>query len=355
MSEQNQTEEALRKSEQKFRALFQGIPVPVYAWQRRGEDFVLVDHNEAADAITSGNIRDFLGRTVSAMYPGRPDIVDDISRCFAEKISFQREMAYPFKSTGEKKVLVVKYAFVPPDLVLVHTEDITERKKGEQILQESQNRLANILESAMDAIITVNEDQLLVMVNPAAERMFGFEGKDIVGRPLDELMPARFREKHNDLIRSFGQTNVTARSMGKMGTLWGRRSNGEEFPIEVSISQIKVSGQKLYTAIIRDITERKLLEGQIQESATLEERNRIARELHDSVTQSLYSINLQSDATIMALTSGRVEDAEKRLQTLKDIALESMSEIRLLIYEMHSSILEYIISSIQNFSCCCPR
>lgn len=340
VSEQNQTEEALRESEQKFRALFQGIPVPLYAWQQRGEDFVLIDHNEAADAITGGTIGGFMGTTVSAMYPDRPDVVEDISRCFAEKVSFHREMAYSFKSTGEKKVLVVKYAFVPPDLVLVHTEDITERKKGEQILQESQNRLANILESAMDAIITVNEDQLLVMVNPAAERMFGFEGMDVVGRPLNELMPARFREKHTDLIRSFGQTNVTARSMGKMGTLWGRRSNGEEFPIEVSISQIKVSGQKLYTAIIRDITQRKLLEGQIQESATLEERNRIARELHDSVTQSLYSINLQSDATIMALSSSRVEDAEKRLQTLKDIAQESMSEMRLLIYEMHPSILE---------------
>jgi signal transduction histidine kinase len=128
--------------------------------------------------------------------------------------------------------------------------------------------------------------------------------------------------------------------MGNMGTLWGRRANGEEFPIEVSISQVNVSGEKLYTAIIRDITERKSIETQIQESATLEERDRIARELHDSVTQSLYSINLQSDATIMALTSGRVEDAEKRLQTLKEIAQESMTEMRLLIYEMHPSILE---------------
>lgn len=71
MSEQNQTEEAVQESEQKFRALFQGIPVPVYAWQRRREDFVLVDHNEAADSNTGGNIRDFLGTTVSAMYPVR--------------------------------------------------------------------------------------------------------------------------------------------------------------------------------------------------------------------------------------------------------------------------------------------
>jgi signal transduction histidine kinase len=92
--------------------------------------------------------------------------------------------------------------------------------------------------------------------------------------------------------------------------------------------------------VVDNIDDRKLVEAQIQELATLDERNRIARELHDSVTQSLYSINLQSDATIMALSSGRMEDAEKRLQMLKDIAKESMTEMRLLIYELHPSILE---------------
>jgi PAS domain S-box-containing protein len=217
---------------------------------------------------------------------------------------------------------------------------IVQRMRAEEALQKSTSELTNIIETAMDAILTVNEDQLLVMINPAAERLFGFEGKDVVGKPLNELMPARFRKKHTDHIRTFGQTNTTNRNMGNMGTLWGRRANGEEFPIEASISQVNVSGEKLYTAIIRDITERKLGESQLQELATLEERNRIARELHDSVTQSLYSINLQSDATILALSSGRVEDAEKRLQMLKDIAQESMSEMRLLIYEMHPSILE---------------
>lgn len=133
-------------------------------------------------------------------------------------------------------------------------------------MQESNSRLANIFESAMDAIITVNEDQLLVMVNPAAEQMFGFEGKDIVGKPLNELLPERFQKKHTDHVRTFGQTNVTARSMGNLGNLWGRRANGEEFPIEVTISQVNVSGEKLYCAIIRDITERVQTEQALRES-----------------------------------------------------------------------------------------
>ena len=112
------------------------MPVPVYAWQRSGEDFVLVDHNDAAEAITSGKISDFLGMTAKSMYPDRPDIVEDISRCYSEKISTQSEMAYTFKSTGEHKALVVKYAFIPPDLVLVQTEDITQRQQRDEELEQ---------------------------------------------------------------------------------------------------------------------------------------------------------------------------------------------------------------------------
>jgi hypothetical protein len=235
-----------------------------------------------------------------------------------------------------------RLSYSEQDIYLAVMEDVSERIRVEDALQESQFRLTNIIETAQDAILTVNEDQKLTLFNPSAERIFGYQEKDVIGRPLDVLLPERFRTAHADHIRTYAQTNVTARSMGNLGDLWGRRANGEEFPIEVSISQVVVSGEMIYTAIIRDITERKMLEAQIQESATLEERNRIARELHDSVTQSLYSINLQSDATLMALTSGKVEDVEKRLQTLKAIAQESMSEMRLLIYELHPPILEEV-------------
>ena len=144
----------LGESEQRFKALFQGIPVPVYTWQPSGDDFVLVDYNAAADAITGGVLSDFLGTTAAAMYPDRPDIVADLSRCFAERVSIRREMEYQFKTTGEPKTLVAKYAFVPPDLVLVHTEDITARKRAEMQLRElatsaEQQRLARELHDSV--------------------------------------------------------------------------------------------------------------------------------------------------------------------------------------------------------------
>jgi PAS domain S-box-containing protein len=145
-------------------------------------------------------------------------------------------------------------------------QEITGRIEAEQGQRESYSRLTSILDAAMDAIITIDEEQIVVMFNPGATRMFGYAAADIIGHPLSRLIPARYRTAHTDRVRAFGQTSVTNRRMTALGSLWGRRANGEEFPIEVAISQVESSGQKLYTAIARDITERKQAQVVLQES-----------------------------------------------------------------------------------------
>ena len=109
-----QAEARLRESEQRARALFQNMPLPSYYWRRSGENFVLVDCNAAADAVTNGNARKTLGTTLTALYPDRPDIVEDISRCFTEKVTIKREMAYSFSSTEQDKVSGGHIRFCPP-------------------------------------------------------------------------------------------------------------------------------------------------------------------------------------------------------------------------------------------------
>jgi len=136
MVEERTTE--LRESEEKMRAQYKGIPVPTYSWQRVEDDLVLVDYNDAAVAITQGRIADFVGITASEMYQNLPEIRDEIERCLEKKTAIEREMSYWYKSTGEHKHLAVKYAFVPPDLVLVHTEDITGRKEMQERLVRSE-------------------------------------------------------------------------------------------------------------------------------------------------------------------------------------------------------------------------
>ena len=140
------------------------------------------------------------------------------------------------------------------------------RQKAEEQLLVGQFRLKGIIESAMDAIITVDEDQRLVLFNRAAEQMFGYSAQEAIGQPLDRFVPDRFRDVHRHHLHTFGRSGVTSRKMGKLGTVMGRRSNGEEFPIEAAISHIDVDGKKYYTVILRDITERKRAEDLLQES-----------------------------------------------------------------------------------------
>lgn len=130
------------------------------------------------------------------------------------------------------------------------------RREAEEKLQVSQLRLEGIIESAMDAIITVDQDQHIVLFNRSAEQMFGCSTQDAIGQPLDGFLPARFREAHHSHIHAFGQGRATSRKMGHLGTVSGLRANGEEFPIEAAISHITVEGKKYYSVILRDITER---------------------------------------------------------------------------------------------------
>lgn len=124
------------------------------------------------------------------------------------------------------------------------------------LLKERGSRLDGIIRSAMDAIITVDEAQRVTLFNTAAERMFGCRAEDILGQSIDRFIPERFRERHRAHIQAFGETQVTSRSMGRLGTIFGLRANGEEFALEASISQAETGGRKLFTVILRDLTDR---------------------------------------------------------------------------------------------------
>jgi PAS domain S-box-containing protein len=136
-------------------------------------------------------------------------------------------------------------------------ERTLELAASRESIQQGEARMAGIVSSAMDAIISVDSDQVVVLFNVAAEAMFQCPAAAALGQPLDRFIPQRFRAAHRQHVRGFGQTGVTSRSMCSLGTLNGVRANGDEFPIEASISQVEVAGQKTYTVILRDITERK--------------------------------------------------------------------------------------------------
>ncbi len=123
-------------------------------------------------------------------------------------------------------------------------------------LGDSEGRLAGIIASAMDAIITVDEEQRIVLFNRAAEKTFGCPEVEAKGQPITRFIPERFHAAHTDHIQRYSETGVTNRAMGPKEMLWAQRADGQEFRIEASISQVVTGGKKLFTVILRDVTER---------------------------------------------------------------------------------------------------
>jgi PAS domain S-box-containing protein len=136
-------------------------------------------------------------------------------------------------------------------------------EQAEQALRSSQERVSAIIGTAMDAIITTDAKQHVLAFNHAAEDIFRCPAAEAIGQPLDRFIPARFREGHRRHVDEFGRSGTTSRTMDSPGTLYGLRTNGEEFPLEAAISHVALDGEKLYTVILRDITQRQQAEQEI--------------------------------------------------------------------------------------------
>jgi PAS domain S-box-containing protein len=182
-----------------------------------------------------------------------------------------------------------------------------ERRDANARIRSITARVSDIVEAAMDPIITVDAEQRIVLFNSAAEKAFGWPRKGILGQPLDRLLPERFRDAHRVHVGRFAQTGATVRRMGGAAVLKALRSNGEEFPIEASISQHSEDGRQLLTVVLRDVSERVRVDEQLRRSqdelrnfaaaanlAREQEQSRLARELHDELGQTLTA--LQMDA-----------------------------------------------------------
>ncbi len=126
-------------------------------------------------------------------------------------------------------------------------------------------RCTAILDSALEAIVTIDAEQRIVFFNGAAERMFGWPAAQMIGEPLQRLIPARFHVAHRQHVERFVESGVSRRLMGMTLAVFGVRANGQEFPVDAAISQVDCGGQKLLTAMLRDNTERQRLDHELRQ------------------------------------------------------------------------------------------
>jgi len=255
------------RAEERFRQVIESSPNGMVRVDQKGRiDLV----NEQVERSFGYNRDELLGQSIEVLVPARfaKDHPSFRNGFFAHPTT--RSMGVGRDLFGQRKdgsEFPVEISLSPLQtndgmMVLGTIVDITERKRAEERVRRSQEQLAGIIESAMDAIITVDSGQSVILFNSAAEKMFHYSADEAMGKPLDRFIPERFRGAHKGHIQDFGRTQVTRRTMASLGAIFGLRSNGEEFPIEASISQLESDGQKYFTVILRDITERKAAETQ---------------------------------------------------------------------------------------------
>jgi len=173
ITERKKTEEALRESEERSKAKYKGVPIPTYVWQKTGDDFVLTDFNYAAEDITEGKVSQFLGMKLSEMYKDMPDIIANIWDSFNEKTIIKTEMMYKFKVVNKERYFYVHYAYAPPDFVLVHTQDITDRKRAEEEVRGLKQQIEFVLGATKTGLDIIDSSYNIRYIDPEWQKSYG--------------------------------------------------------------------------------------------------------------------------------------------------------------------------------------
>ncbi len=194
----------------------------------------------------------------------------------------------------------------------VVTRNITEHRRANQELQDQKRRLRSILETAVDAIVIIDERGIVESVNPAALRMFGYRADEVVGQNVNMLMPQPFAAEHTGYIQRYLRTGE-AKIIGIGREIQARRKDGSLFPADLAVSEF-YDGRPQFTGIVRDLTDRKAMEAEVLQIAEAEQR-RIGQELHDDAQQQLSGLTLiarHAADSLAALTPQHPQLAEVR-------------------------------------------
>jgi PAS domain S-box-containing protein len=225
--------------------------------------------------------------------------------------------------------------------------DVTEHDRAERALRRSEDYLRSIVNTAVDAIITINRHGTIETFNLAAERMFGYAAAEVVGQNVRLLMPQPYRDEHDGYLARYVRTGE-ARIIGVGREVVGQRKDGTTFPLDLAISQI--DHLHCFTGILRDLTDRRKLEWRLAESQA-EERRHVARELHDGMGGHMTGIGLLAQTLQTHLAKGSSPLAAKAKDLVRSID-GAQKQLRSIVRELMpvEAIEEGLMAALQELA-----
>ncbi|MFO0875876.1 MAG: PAS domain S-box protein [Gemmataceae bacterium] len=251
---------------------------------------------------------------------------------------------YDERLAGEFLVTISPQVVEPgasPGVVVV-AHDITDRKLAEQAVQLSEARMRAVVDTAVDAIVTICERGLIESINPAVVRLFGYSSREVLGKNISMLMPDPYRGEHDRYLKDYIQSGLR-KIIGIGREVMAQRKDGTQFPIELAVSEVNLENRTLFVGIMRDISERRLAEETrkllLQKilSAQEEERRRLSRELHDGIGQSLLSLRVGLQSLHKQICEGQLRD---RVHQLSEATATTIEEVRNMSQGLRPSVLD---------------
>ncbi|HVA45123.1 MAG TPA: chemotaxis protein CheB [Pirellulales bacterium] len=226
------------------------------------------------------------------------------------------EVEHDFPGIGRRTIFLNAHRLVQgkenrEQLILLAIEDATARKRAERLRKETEDRLRSMVDTAVDAIITIDARGTINSLNAATERMFGYQAGEMIGQNVRMLMPPPYRDEHDGYLTHYQQTGER-HIIGIGREVHGRRKNGSVFPADLAVSEFEDQGRRMFTGVLRDLSARKDLEREVLEVATMEQQ-RIGQELHDTSAQELTALGLLADSLVGTMNEG--PPAESRIAT----------------------------------------
>jgi PAS domain S-box-containing protein len=262
ITERKKTEEKLRKSEAKWRQLLESVPNFVFEVDRDGK---ILNCNKQYPGFA---IKDFIGKSIFDVSPDQSR--DKLKTLFPKVIKEETSIEFetqPYEPEVSNRWYYHQIAPVKDGMdiksFLMIISDITERKKAEEILKESQQKISAIVNNIVDGIITVSNAGEIISVNKATKKIFGYEESELIGNNIDILMPDSVKENHDSFFTGIG-SNEKCGAFCIQRESQAVRKDSTIFPIEITVNEFLFDNKKMYTVAIRDITEKKNMEKEIK-------------------------------------------------------------------------------------------